>query len=229
MTRWRCVVLCSLAVAVGFSRPMLAEQDRPQRKGPADASETTASEKALADAFSEFARDPGKEDYLTVRKLVISDPRYNPYSDDLRQLGRLQAAGKHDELKKKANAALPNLILSPRFHLIMGNAAKQRGENELAVIERRMAVACLKGILTTGDGSEESPYLVIRTSDEYDVLGYLDKESKSQGLVFKGDRKLDVLECTDGSLVRFDITDAFAQLGKRSQRDRKAKQPKPAP
>ena len=75
-----------------------------------------------------------------------------------------------------------------------------------------VAATCCEGILATGDGTKEKPYLVTRTSDEYDILQYLDKQFGGQALVSDGDRNFDVMTCSDGTELWFDITDPFKKL-----------------
>lgn len=74
--------------------------------------------------------------------------------------------------------------------------------------------ACIEGILASGDGSQERPFVVTRTSDEHDVIDYLAKQPKRQSLTHNGSSHLDLIECTDGTEYWFDITDAYKQLAR---------------
>jgi len=71
----------------------------------------------------------------------------------------------------------------------------------------------VQGILSTGDGTKQHPYVVTRTSDEYDVLQFLGKELESQSLLEEEDRQYDLLRCKDGSEMWFDVTDPLGRLG----------------
>ena len=79
-------------------------------------------------------------------------------------------------------------------------------------MEMMIGDACIEGILATGDGSEGNPYIVIRTSDEHDVIEHLEKQLKQQSLMPKDDKHFDRIECTDGSKYWFDITDAYNHM-----------------
>lgn len=81
-------------------------------------------------------------------------------------------------------------------------------------MEYQIGQICIDCILSTGDGSKDQPYLVLRTSDEYDVLEHLDKKVKQQSLTGNGEKRFDVLECEDGSEYWFDVTDALNSLTK---------------
>ena len=80
-------------------------------------------------------------------------------------------------------------------------------------MEAFVAATCCEGILTTGEGSKSQPYLVLRTSDEHDIVRYLDKKFAGQALVHDGDRHLDHVRCDDDFEIWFDITDAYNKLG----------------
>jgi hypothetical protein len=71
---------------------------------------------------------------------------------------------------------------------------------------------------STGNGSPDSPYLVTRISDEYDLLRRLNKVCRQQGLREKDGRRFDVLQCPDGSEVWFDVTEMFDSLKRKMQK-----------
>ena len=84
-----------------------------------------------------------------------------------------------------------------------------------AKAEREAAAKCVEGVLATGDGSADKPYLVTRVSDEYDLLRHLKKARTTQGLRHKDGKAFDVMSCTDGTEVWFDITAVFGSLSKK--------------
>lgn len=165
--------------------------------------------------FAAFLKKPTRETFVVVRKSVVSSPKYDPYGtdpDDLRELadkGRLEAA------RQKFAEAMPNFLLSPRAHRYLATAARKAGDLDTAKKEIVIARKCIEGILATGDGSREKPYLVTRVQDEYDVLPHLNREKDSQGLVLDDGRSYDVIQCKDGSEVWFDITEVFECLKRR--------------
>jgi len=164
--------------------------------------------------FEAFLKEPTKESYLRVFEAVASAPSYNPYSRDLDEATDLMKDKKHKEAQEKLEKAMPNLLLSPRAHQFASIAAKGLGDDKKAESERDAAAACLKGILLTGDGSADRPYLVTRVSDEYDLLRHLKKGKKAQSLRNKDGKSYDVIDCADGSQVWFDITVVFGRLMK---------------
>jgi len=59
----------------------------------------------------------------------------------------------------------------------------------------------------TGQGGERRPFLVTRTSDEYDFLIYRKQSPLIQAQVERGARLLDRIETQSGEVFWFDITE----------------------
>jgi UDP-N-acetylglucosamine transferase subunit ALG13 len=168
----------------------------------------------MRDELIQFVQSPDRRNYLAFREKVIASTEYQPYSDEFEVASELFEQHKIEEAKEMLLNAMSNLVLSPRAHQLIGFLYHKLGDDESAQMEMMISHACIEGILASGDGSENDPYIVTRTSDEYDILEHLDKELKQQSLAHKGERHLDLVECTDGSAYWFDITDAFNQLSK---------------
>ena len=165
--------------------------------------------------FAKFLEKPGRETYLAVFKAVTEAESYDPYSMELNGAWDLIKERKFKEAQEKLEKAMPNLLLSPRAHSMAAMAAEGLDDAAKAKAEREAAAKCLDGMLATGDGSPDKPYLVTRVSDEYDLLRHLKKARTSQGLRHKGGKAFDVMSCADGTEVWFDITVVFGSLSKR--------------
>jgi hypothetical protein len=176
--------------------------------------------RAIDELFNKFTASPDRESYLAVREALISSEFYDPNSTELGEVEEFLDSGPYVfELagaRDRIDAAMPNLILSPSAHLLKAFIAKESGDEKVVQIEKNIAGVCLLGLLSTGDGSKANPYLVVRTSDEHDVLGYLGKEFSKQSLIHDGDRRLDRIRCQDGTEVWFDVTDVFNGLKNRT-------------
>lgn len=167
----------------------------------------------LREAFVRMIQTPTQENYLRVREMVLDHETYQPYSQDLSDIGDLMEKGEFQKAQDGLAAAMPNLLLSPRAHIFLSIIARETGSEDAAKMEGHVACACAEGIMATGDGSEEKPYLVVRTSDEYDLVEYLDTEMTGQRLTHKNDRHFDVLTTKDGRELWFDITVAYEKMG----------------
>lgn len=166
----------------------------------------------MQELFLALLQSPDRNTYMAARNALVDSDHYHPYSDDLSEAGKLLDAGDFEAAQKRIAEGMPNLLLAPRAHLMLAFAAEKLEEKDAVEMESYIAGAIVRGILATGDGSAESPWQVTRTSDEYDVLQFQEKEFAGQDLVESGDRKLDAMKCTDGTVLHFDITDAQARL-----------------
>src|SRR5690606_37820443 len=110
--------------------------------------------------FLEYLREPNLESYLAVRKAVIAHPSYQPYSEDLEDLDEMIDAEDYQAVLDLMPHMLPNLMLSPRLHLMLGYVHRRMGDEESAEMESAVARACIEGILMTGRGTENEPWLV---------------------------------------------------------------------
>ncbi|MCB9894979.1 MAG: DUF4919 domain-containing protein [Planctomycetes bacterium] len=164
------------------------------------------------DQFMQFLKEPSYENYVRVRNLVLAHPAYDPYGNQLNEAMQLLDKSDWAGFIDKGRELIPNFLLSPRFHLARSFALKQLGDEDSADMEAAMYVCCIEGIRSTGDGSEDKPWLVLRTLDEYDMLEQMGKKSAGQSLHSKDDRSLDRIQCEDGSAYWFDVTDAFKKL-----------------
>lgn len=167
----------------------------------------------MRDEFFAFLESPEDCDvFLRVRAVVIASDDYDPYSRDLDDALDLIDREEFAQADQRLRDAMPNLLLSPRAHMLASIVAGKLGEVKTSDAERYIALACLQGILSTGDGTSAKPYTVLRTSDEYDVLQYLEKQLARQSLHERKGRHLDCLQTTDGEKIWFDIQDAYQRM-----------------
>ncbi len=100
---------------------------------------------------------------------------------------------------------MPGAFFSPMAHAVLASAYDGQGDAARARRERRMAQLAMSAILSSGDGSRERPWAVLRVSDEYDVLRAQERTSRSQRTVTRAGRELDHHVCDDGTEAWFDI------------------------
>ncbi|CAD0223747.1 DUF4919 domain-containing protein [Chryseobacterium sp. JV274] len=158
----------------------------------------------------EFLTDPTKETFLKCRELVINDPEYDPYSEDIENIQNLLNEGKFEEVIPYVNV---NILLSPRAHIYKCFAYKELGDEKGKNIEMTIAQIIFECLEKTGDGTKYSPYIITRISDERDLIRHhLNKQDVSQNLVKDGDKIMDALTLDDGTLLYFDIKDPYQRL-----------------
>lgn len=159
--------------------------------------------------------EPNRESYLALHASVVGSPEYSAYSDELGTVSELIDQQRHEEARAYLQRAMANLLLSPRAHLVSAVLHSKAGNEGSAELEMALREACLAGMLATGDGTEARPYLVVRPSDEHDLLEHLGKRLRKQGLRTRYGRHFDQVLCTDESEIWFDITAAFRSLRNR--------------
>lgn len=137
---------------------------------------------------------------------MAASPDFEPYGGDTREAAALIEEGKYEEGLSRLMSMMNSWFLNPGIHLLVSRAHLKMENEENARVELALAKLFLKGILSTGDGSEEHPYLVMRVADEYDILRFFEKKLRIQCLIEEGGKNFDRLECEDGSHIWFDVT-----------------------
>lgn len=170
----------------------------------------------MKQAFERFVERGDLDSYHEVRDRLAADPRYHPYSSDLRHLNDLCAARRYEEMRALMPAMVPNLLLSPSFHLFASFAARELDDERTAELEAAVARRCLEALLATGDGSEARPVHVVRVEDEYDVLAARGLEAAGHEPVERDGRYLDVIADGQGGETWFDVTVPRTYLERRA-------------
>lgn len=169
----------------------------------------------MRELFASLMSKPTRETYLELRRQLIDSEHYDPYSKDLQNAEESLGAGNLEKAEQTLRSGMPNLLLSPTAHLLLSFILHKQGDEQGAEMERYIGMACSEAMTQSGDGTQENPYQVLRTSDEYDLLRYLEKEFASQGLVEKNGRFYDSMTCRDGEEIWFEITEMYAKLAQK--------------
>jgi len=175
----------------------------------------------MRELFIAFVKNPTPDTFHAVRNAVLQDEKYDGYSNDLDQMRAAFGEKRYADVRAAFGESQPNLLLSPEAHFLLSLAARELGDTEGSEFEKYVSFRCIDGILATGNGTQEKPYLVLRTSDEYDVLGVMGKQFQGQALVHNDDGKsFDKMSLADGTEVWFNITDLFDSMARRLNRDK---------
>jgi hypothetical protein len=166
---------------------------------------------SVKEVFLEYLKKPSTEGFQSLRQQVAASDRYAPYSNELDVLAAALGAGHPQAAIDLFWRSFPNLLLSPLAHLMLSQAYLGLKKENEAEGEKAMGHLILKSILATGKGTKKKPYAVMRVEDERDVLSALKKQAGAQFLIMAGSRMLDLLQCSDGSEVYFDITLMFGR------------------
>src|SRR5262249_62199822 len=109
----------------------------------------------LADLFMKFLKDPSQDNFLPLRRLVITDPSYHPALGLADKVVDLHAEQRMPEVLAQPESSLPTLLLSPRAHFAAGLALKQLGRDVEENTQRHIVHCLLEAILASGEGSKE--------------------------------------------------------------------------
>ena len=161
-----------------------------------------------------FLRERTLERYLAARDAMLVSRHYEPKSTVLPDIFRLLGRGLHRRVLAIATQSMANWILNPGVHFVAAQAFHELGDVERAEREAETGRALLGGLLMTGDGSAERPYIVLRAADEYDVLASMGLRCRAHQVAYREGRAYDALACDDGRDVWFDVS-AAAGVGLR--------------
>jgi hypothetical protein len=178
------------------------------RREPA---KTNTPSQSVRETFLEYLKGPSTEGFQSLRQQVAASDPYAPYSNELDMLAANLCAGHPQAAIDLFWRSFPSLLLSPSAHMMLSKAYLDLKKENEAEGEKAMGRLILKSILTTGRGTKKRPYAVMRVEDERDVLSALKKQAGAQFLIMAGSRMLDLLQCSDGSEVYFDITLIFGR------------------
>ena len=134
------------------------------------------------DQFIRFLQDPSRENFIAIREIVVAHPDWKPYGTGLEDLSKLLDDEKWEEFVEGGHTLVPDYLLSPSFHMMRSFALNKLEDEQSADMEAAMAMMCIQGIKSTGEGTQDSPWLVTRTLDEYDVIRQLGKEPGQPGV-----------------------------------------------
>jgi hypothetical protein len=154
-----------------------------------------------------FVEQPCKETFLAARDALLGQSLLPLLASEIAELDRLLADQQLEALLDRLDTLPPSKVLSPRIHFLAAEAAEALGRASDVELERSLFVLTLQGLLATGDGTRENPYVVTHPTDEYDVLATLGLRSAGQSLTERNGRLYDIQLCEDGCELWFDVTD----------------------
>ncbi|HEY2414565.1 MAG TPA: hypothetical protein VGI40_20125 [Pirellulaceae bacterium] len=159
-----------------------------------------------------LVEQPSKTTFLAARDAVLRQSPVPLAAGQIAELDRLLEQEDYSALLDRLDALPPSKVLSPRIHFLAAEAADALGRLADTELERCLFVITLQGLLATGDGTKANPYVVCHASDEHDVLDALGREVSRQVVAEYSGRVCDVLRCTDGREVWFDVTEVVKPL-----------------
>lgn len=170
---------------------------------------TVPASQRMEREFTRFVEQPTRENYLAACQAALRISQALVQTVDLLAIEQLLGDRKFAAARASLENLPPTAALSPRVHLLAAELAEATGDGDDLELERFLFAVCVRGILATGDGSQQSPYIVCQAADEHEVLHALQLQAVSQAIKPRGARMLDVVKCAGGRSVWFDLTAAM--------------------
>lgn len=146
----------------------------------------------IVDLYRQFLVEPSADRYHAALTAFASEA-----DDAIPSLLALEQAfyeGRYETVGTLGRQWQRHFALSPRFHRLVSLASLELGDQTDAEVERFAASACLEGILNSGNGSSEAPYLLSHGVDAQEVLAKLGYTILHQSVVEQKGKLCDVFE-----------------------------------
>jgi hypothetical protein len=157
----------------------------------------------MLNELERFIDRPTGRNYLRVRSRILETGSGRPEPKDLAELEASFAEGDFGLVRERMERMLPAWSLSPRFYWLGAVAAREQGDQDSAEIDRFLYQVCLEGLMATGSGSFQLPYLMTYGSDEDELLHYLRLDRERSALVRSPQGLCDVVICQGGRELCF--------------------------
>lgn len=168
---------------------------------------------ALTKKFSqEFFEAPTAERFLELQQYAIeAADGYDFAASKLlaleAQLNTTSPSTLLEELK-----SLPEIFqICPRYHYVEARIRESLGEVKQMQDSIGKLRACLRAIVETGEGSQESPFVITFVSDQDDVVRSLGEQVRCTTFLQAKDHSCDVVTAHSGVEFWFDVTPIVAR------------------
>ena len=156
------------------------------------------------EALSTWLVDPSRENTATLRTAIQGAPNYVT-SPAFEPAATAVQTGDYPRAFDALMGLMPAVFLSPLAHSLLARTLLGLGQEDDASREKAFARASLVTILDSGDGSLARPWIVLRITDEYDVLASLGEKSSMQVPLEDGGRLIDAITTRTGNTYHFEL------------------------
>ncbi|MDO5094093.1 MAG: DUF4919 domain-containing protein [Propionibacteriaceae bacterium] len=159
----------------------------------------------FVEVMERFVLSPSEETLTPLRAEIMAAANFDPLVHIESEVSPLIASGNYQAAVDAVWRMMPGVFLSPTAHGMLAYSYHQMGDEKAAQRERNLARLALETLTSSGAGTEEDPYRVLRVGDEYDVLRGAQRTSVAQRAMIHDGQGFDVHECADGSEVWFQL------------------------
>ena len=178
-----------IRAACGPTRPTNDANNAPI---PAAPSATGEVSKGMADLYRRFLTEPSADRFQEAFAAFALPAKSAIPS--LLELDQAFSEGRFDTVRTLVQLWSRYFALSVHFHRLAALAALELGEVDDAELERFITDACLQGVLCSGNGSADRPYLIAHRADAQEVLSHLKLTTLRQSCVENQGELCDVFD-----------------------------------
>jgi hypothetical protein len=161
----------------------------------------------IADAMRALLQTPSLANYQKVFDLLCASEHYRPGSADIDDMAALLDQKKYEWVIERYNKANPNYVLDPRAAILVSDAHRKLGNTRMADVYASNSKTVCEAIRTTGDGTDQRPFVVTHASAAH---GFCDLIYGSSDIVVRkttrDGKHLLSLSCADGPEIWFDAS-----------------------
>ncbi|MBO0842681.1 MAG: DUF4919 domain-containing protein [Nocardioides sp.] len=160
-----------------------------------------------AELLEAYLAQPSGDSLKALRDAIQQAPNFRPDLDVAQIAAPMMQQHAYTELIASLHSMMPGAMFSPSAHAALADAFRGAGQYVQAEREEALAEAALDSIRSTGRGSNDEPWTVLRLGDAYDLVYASGKTPRSQVSV----GRLERIVCTDGTVWFFDPSEALAR------------------
>ncbi|PHS12467.1 MAG: hypothetical protein COA78_08320 [Blastopirellula sp.] len=160
----------------------------------------------MLETYQEYLESPSQSHFLQLQQEVIAEADFDPQGAIVFRLEQLCQANDFDAAYKLTSEMPLAWVTSPSLHFFASMAAEKMGQTSEAETEAFLIESMFQGLLSTGNGTLEHPYLITQLTDQHDILSFKSLQKVSQRLIGTAAGTMDAITCDDHSTLHFDLS-----------------------
>jgi tetratricopeptide (TPR) repeat protein len=171
----------------------------------------------LLSKFYSNVLEMGIDDFFMLYYGFTSDVAYSPYENDISGIMELWNNEEYDKFRNEAEQLLAKDPTYFGLYWNLSGVYAMSGNKQKQFENLYKYYGFLEGIVASGTGTTpDSAYIVIKISDEYEIINNFGYMFKSQSLISENNSSYDLMTCEDPfgveTEVYFNIDKGFSSL-----------------
>ena len=170
------------------------------------------SHAAIDKKLRSFLNRPTEQKYRWLRRSVMNESQYDPRAAEIIRIELQLATDNPKQILDQTGRLAWFWQLCPRWHFVRARAFEKLGWQRRTSASVARMQSCLRGALSTGNGSRQAPFSAVFLTDQSDLMQVIGEKTRYQQLVQVAERRYDVITSHDGQDIWFDVTELLARL-----------------